>query len=240
MQYLEVRNIHKRFVTPGGRETDALQGVSFAIERGDIMCVVGHNGSGKTTLLNCIRNAFPWDSGEVVLGGRRCPHNDTNVVSVFQDVGIGVVGSMTPLENLSLVFSKDCRYIWSFPKRHYARRVHAFIEKTGLHKQFAAFEETTVSELSGGQRQQVAILMAVMRNPDILLLDEFVANLDHHVKEEILTWIKGWIRKEKVTTLMVTHDRSLAEGWGDWVLELSDGETIRCEKTETAKEAHRD
>jgi putative ABC transport system ATP-binding protein len=240
MHYLEVRDIHKRFVTPGGSEVNALQGVSFSIERGEILCVVGHNGSGKTTLLNCIRNAFPWDAGDILVEGRHCTSQFINVVSVFQDVGLGVVGSMTSLENLSLVFSKQRRFMWSFPKRRFERRVRSFLEITGLLKQFESLNETPVSELSGGQRQQVAILMAVMREPDILLLDEFVANLDFRVKEDILTWVREWIRSQKVTTLMVTHDISLAENWGDWILELSDGKPIRFERTRMTKEEHRD
>lgn len=239
MQYLEVQNLSKRFVTPGGREVDALQGVSFTIGRGDILCVVGHNGSGKTTLLHCIKSTFPCDTGNILIDGRPCTNRDINVVSVFQDVGLGVVGSMTPMENLSLVFSKDSRFMWSFPKRHFERQIHAFLEKTGLRERFASFEETPVSELSGGQRQQVAILMAVMRNPDVLLLDEFVANLDSRVKTDVLTWVKGWIRSQKVTTLMVSHDLSLAEDWGDWILELSDGKPIRFERTRRAeRECH--
>jgi len=236
MHYLEVQNLCKRFVTPGGREIDALQGVSFAIGRGDILCIVGHNGSGKSTLLHCIKNSFPCDSGRILFNGRPCTNHAIKVVSVFQDVGLGVVGSMTPMENLSLVFSNNSRFMWSFPKRHFQTQIYAFLEKAGLLERFKSFEETPVSELSGGQRQQVAILMAVMRNPDILLLDEFVANLDSRIKEDILTWVKEWIRSQKVTTLMVSHDLSLAEGWGDWILELSDGKPVRLEKTTETRE----
>jgi len=230
MHYLEVVDLYKSFVTPGGRVINALQGVSFSIERGDILCVVGHNGSGKTTLLNCIRNTFSWESGDVLLEGKRCSSKRANVVSVFQDVGLGVVGSMTLRENLSLVFSHDHRFMVSFPKSYFELGINAFLERTGFLSQFKSFNETPVSELSGGQRQQVAILMAVMRKPDILLLDEFVSNLDARVKEEMLTWVKGWIRDQKVTTLMITHDLYLAEAWGDWILELSDGKSIRFEK----------
>ena len=89
------------------------------------------------------------------------------------------------------------------------------------------FENTPVSELSGGQRQQLAIVMAMMRNPTVLLLDEFVASLDPKVKEEVLTWTKSWIKRKQVTTLMVTHDHKLAADWGDMILELTDGRVTR-------------
>ena len=231
MRYLEIQNLYKRFVTPGGREIPALQGVSFSLERGDILCILGHNGSGKTTLLNCIRNTFSYDYGSVLVTGKKTDRN-TKIVSVFQDVGLGVVGSMTPLENMSLVFSKKFPFMVSFPKKFFEKKIYDFLHKIEMYEQFKAFKDVPVSELSGGQRQQVAILMAVLRSPDILLLDEFVANLDHRIKSDILSWVKTWILSQKVTTLMVTHDRNLAESWGNWTLELSDGKVIRFEKTD--------
>ena len=236
MAYLAIDNLHKRFQTPGGREVNALCGVSLAIDRGDILCVVGHNGSGKTTLLNCLRQAFPWDEGTIQIDDKPVDGQEANVVSVFQEVGLGVVSSMTPMENLSLVFSKHPDFIRSLPKRRFEGQIHAFLEGTGLRGRFDSFTNTPVSELSGGQRQQVAIMMAVMRRPHLLLLDEFVANLDAEVRTDILTWMKDWIRDNSVTTIMVTHDIELAENWGDWLLELSDGMLIRFERIRKAEE----
>jgi len=230
MAYLEIQNIHKCFLTPGGREVDALRGVSLEIERGDILCITGNNGSGKTTLFNCLRQDFPWDEGSIMIDGKPIGNRKINVISVFQEVGLGVVGSMTPLENLSLVFSKNPRFLYSFPKRKFERKIHRFLEDTGLRERFDSFENTPVSELSGGQRQQVAIMMAVMREPHLLLLDEFVANLDPNVRTDILTWMKSWVRENEVTMLMITHDLDLAEKWGNWILELSDGESVRFER----------
>jgi putative ABC transport system ATP-binding protein len=232
MSYLEIHNLHKRFLTPGGREINALRGVSLKIERGDILCVVGRNGAGKTTLLNCIREIFPWEEGNILVEGKPLADQNVNVVSVFQEVGLGVVGSMTPMENLSLVFSKHTGFMRSLPKRRFERQIRAFLEETSLRGRFDSFDNTPVSELSGGQRQQVAILMAVMRRPHLLLLDEFVANLDAKVRTDILVWMRSWIRENNVTALMVTHDIELAMSWGHWLLELSDGELIRFERIE--------
>ena len=236
MAYLTIDKLHKRFLTPGGREVRALRGVSLEIDRGDILCVVGHNGSGKTTLLNCLRQAFPWDEGTIQIDGKSLNGQGVNTVSVFQEVGLGVVGSMTPMENLSLVFSKHPRFICSLPKRRFEGQICAFLEETGLRGRFDSFTNTPVSELSGGQRQQVAIMMAVMRRPHLLLLDEFVANLDAEVRTDILTWMKDWIRDNSVTTIMVTHDIELAENWGNWLLELSDGMLVRFERIRKAEE----
>jgi len=228
MAYLTVDNLSKTFTTPGGREIHALSDVSFSIEeRGRILSIVGHNGSGKTTLLNCIRGAFPFDHGQVIINGSLSNHG-RKVVSVFQDVSIGVVPSMTALENLALVQSgRGLGFLWSLPGRRYRQSIQEFLREADLLERFETFENTPVSELSGGQRQQLAIVMAMMREPTVLLLDEFVASLDPTVKQEILTWTKAWVRRKNVTTLMVTHDHALAEAWGDMVLELTDGRVTR-------------
>ena len=228
MAYLTINNLSKTFTTPGGRQICALSDVSFTVERGRILSIVGHNGSGKTTLLNCIRGAFPFDHGEILINGSSGGNGRKAVVSVFQDVSIGVVPSMTAVENLALVQSgHGGGFLWSLPGRRYREPIREFLREADLLERFETFESTPVSELSGGQRQQLAIVMAMMREPTVLLLDEFVASLDPVVKEEVLSWTKAWVRKKNVTTLMVTHDHALAETWGDMVLELTDGRVTR-------------
>ena len=228
MAYLTVDNLSKTFTTPGGRQICALSDVSFTVERGRILSIVGHNGSGKTTLLNCIRGAFQFDHGQIMINGSPSNNGRKAVVSVFQDVSIGVVPSMTALENLALVQSgRGGGFLWSLPGRRYRQPIREFLREADLLERFEAFESTPVSELSGGQRQQLAIVMAMMREPTVLLLDEFVASLDPIVKQEVLTWTKAWVRKRNVTTLMVTHDHALAETWGDMVMELTDGRVTR-------------
>src|SRR4051812_32831864 len=116
MPYLVVQNVSKTFTTPGGRVVHALSNLGFSLEQGEILCVVGHNGSGKSTLLNCIRRAFPLDSGHIEINGARGNGCAARVVSVFQDVSIGVVPSMTAFENLALVNAgNDPSFFWSMP-----------------------------------------------------------------------------------------------------------------------------
>ena len=119
MNGLQVRNLHKKFVTPSGREVVALDGVSFDIPPGAVLAVVGHNGSGKTTLLNCIRHDVQWDEGEISFAGTPLARARRRIVSVFQDVELGVVSSMTPAENLSLAFSHNRGFRWTLPERCY-------------------------------------------------------------------------------------------------------------------------
>jgi putative ABC transport system ATP-binding protein len=97
----------------------------------------------------------------------------------------------------------------------------------GLAERFVEFEHTLTSDLSGGQRQQLAIVMAMLRKPELLLLDEFVANLDPAVCADVLVWSKKYIKGKQITTVMVTHDHDLAECWGDYVLELHEGRIVR-------------
>ena len=236
MPYLKVNNLSKTFVTPGGREIRALHNLSFTLEKGQILSVVGSNGAGKTTLLNCLRRFFPSDEGTIEIDGQPLQTVDSCIASVFQDVGFGVVDSMTPMENLALVESTNMPFLWSFPLRRYSEKIHDFLKNANLLDRFLEFENTPVSEISGGQRQQVAIAMAMMRHPQVLLLDEFVANLDPVVRDDILVWVQDWIRANKVTTLMITHDHALAESWGDLVLELCDGERIRFSETNSSEE----
>lgn len=230
MDFLRVENLSKTFITPGGREVSALKGVEFSLPRGAILSIVGHNGSGKTTLLNCMRGVFPWEQGTILVQGKSITKKHVEVVSVFQDVGLGVVGSMTALENLSLVYSRHPSYLFTFPQHRFRSAIYAILDRAGLLDRFESFENTPLAELSGGERQRVAIVMAMLRNPRILLLDEFIANLDPKAKEDILRWTRAWIREHEITTLTVTHSEELAESWGDFVLELRDGNLIRFEK----------
>jgi putative ABC transport system ATP-binding protein len=213
--FLLAKNLGKRFTTPGGREIVALDSV------------IGHNGAGKTTLLEIIRRSILADTGVVTVDGVDIRRSDAQIVSVFQDVAVGVIPSMTALENLAFVYSRQVSYLWSIPGRQYRKRIHRYLEEANLLNRFLAFENTPVCELSGGQRQQLAIAMAMLRNPTVLLLDEFVASLDPHVRQEILVWTRNWILRNQITTVMVTHEHELAESWGDSVLELADGKVVR-------------
>ena len=223
MAYLEVKHLGKSFTSPSGHITQALKDVSFKVDRGEILSVVGHNGAGKTTLFNCIRKVVQWDEGEILIDGESINPKKIKVVSVYQDVCKGVVPTMTPLDNMSLIYSNELSYFWSFPKKRFGKRIESFANGTVLAKRFLSFRNTPVSELSGGQRQQLAIVMAMMRQPNVLLLDEFVASLDREIRDEVLQLTKKWIRQNQITTLMITHDPHLAKTWGDRLLELSDG-----------------
>ena len=208
--------------------TKALVDFNLKLEKGTILSVIGHNGSGKTTLLNCIRGTItPDDSGVILVNDKDIRRGDTRIVSVFQDVDAGIIPSMTAIENLVVALSGKLSFLWSFPCRHFKEKIYDFLKSIDMYKRFSEFEHSVVSDLSGGQRQQLAIIMAMLRKPELLLLDEFVANLDPKVSEDILGWTKQYIRESKITTIMVTHDHALAGTWGDYLLEMREGAIVR-------------
>jgi putative ABC transport system ATP-binding protein len=229
--YLRIHDLEKTFTTQAGRVNKALDHLTLELNKGGILSVIGPNGSGKTTLLNCIRNSCDYSGGIIMVNGQDIRNVTPRVVSVYQDIGEGVIGSMTALECLTLVMSENSSFLLSFPCKRYKKRLFAFLSSVGLADRFAEFEHTRVADLSGGQQQQLAIVMAMMREPELLLLDEFVANLDPKVSSEILQWTKEHIIQKGITTIMVTHNHKLAESWGDYILELNEGKNVRLTKT---------
>ncbi len=236
MKYLSIHNLDKTFTSPGGRVTQALTRISLELGKGSILSVIGHNGSGKTTLLNCIRRSCNPDRGEILINGQDVQKATPRMVSVYQDVDAGIIWSMTALECLTLVMSYEPSFMWSFPCRRYRDRIYKFLSSVGLAERFVEFEHTLASDLSGGQRQQLAIVMAMLRKPELLLLDEFVANLDPAVCADVLVWSKKYIKEKQITTVMVTHDHDLAESWSDYVLELHEGRVVRFSKAANSEE----
>ena len=227
--FLEVESLSISYPgTAGGPPIRALSEVNFSAGPGEILAIVGPNGSGKTTLLNCLRGELSPGSGSIKFDGRAARANGLKVVSVHQDPSRNVVGSMTALENLVLAQSDRPGFLAPAATSRYRSKVDAYLESSGLIGRFRCFYGTPAAHLSGGQRQQLAVVMALMRDPKFLLLDEFLASCDETVSAEILDWLGRAIRKGGgPTTLFVTHDLGMAERWADHVLELREGRVLR-------------
>jgi putative ABC transport system ATP-binding protein len=226
--FLEVESLSKSFPrTPGSPPVRALREVTFSASRSEILAIIGPNGSGKTTLLNCLRGELGPDSGMIRVDGSAARSVGLKVVSVHQDPLRNVVGSMTALENLVLAQSDRSRFLAPAATLRYRGDVEAYLKSSGLLERFRRFYNIPAAGLSGGQRQQLAVVMAMMRAPDLLLLDEFLANCDEAVSAEILDWTGAAIRQGGPTALFVTHDRDMAETWADRVLELREGRVVR-------------
>ncbi len=210
--------VSKRF--PGGK--DALRGLSFTVDDGELLFVTGHSGAGKSTLLKLIAAIERPSSGSVLVNGQNVgalkraaiPYLRRNLGLVFQDQKLLYDRSVYDNVMLPLAFSDH-------PPREAARRVRAALDKVGLLER----ERANPIQLSGGEQQRLAIARAVVNRPSILLADEPTANLDVDSAGRILDIFVAFNRVG-VSVLIATHDLALIERYGTRVLRLADGRLL--------------
>ena len=207
--------VAKRY--PGGQE--ALKGVSFSLEAGELAFITGRSGAGKSTLLKLIPAIERPTSGSVIVNGQNVgalkraavPYLRRNIGLVFQDQKLLYDRSVFDNVMLPLAFS-------GHPPREAARRARAALDKVGL----LAREKSNPIQLSGGEQQRVAIARAVVNRPALLIGDEPTANLDAESATLILDVFVGF-NQVGVTVLIATHDQALIERYGKRVLRLEGG-----------------
>jgi cell division transport system ATP-binding protein len=207
--------VAKRY--PGGQE--ALKGVSFSLEAGELAFITGRSGAGKSTLLKLIPAIERPTSGSVIVNGQNVgalkraavPYLRRNIGLVFQDQKLLYDRSVFDNVMLPLAFS-------GHPPREAARRARAALDKVGL----LAREKSNPIQLSGGEQQRVAIARAVVNRPALLIGDEPTANLDAESATLILDVFVGF-NQVGVTVLIATHDQGLIERYGKRVLRLEGG-----------------
>ena len=205
---------------PGGYE--ALSGLSFRIEQGELVFLTGHSGAGKSTLLKLIPVLERPSRGQIVLNGidlgrlssRRIPYLRRRVGMIFQDHRL--LYDRTVFENVALPL-----VIAGVPHRDLGRRVRAALDKVGLLHRETAYPIT----LSGGEQQRVGIARAVLTRPPILLADEPTGNLDPELSEEIMGLFEAFNRVG-VTVLIASHDLGLIRRLGHRYLSLAEGRLV--------------
>jgi iron complex transport system ATP-binding protein len=200
-----------------------LRGVSFRVEKGEMLGVIGPNGCGKTTLLRAISAVLPWRRGEVLLEGHRVdriPRRDLAraVALVSQDIAADF-----PFDVREIVMMGRTPYISRFgwESRHdleIAQQAMQFADVTHL-------ADRPITDLSGGERQRAFIAMALAQQPRLLLLDEPTSHLDINHQVGVLDIIRDLNAREGVTVVMVSHDLNLAAEYCDRLLMLKDGQT---------------
>ena len=227
---LDVRGISKTFNPGTINEKKALSGLSLHLDPGDFVTVIGGNGAGKSTLLNAIAGVWPVDEGRIVLDG-------TDITSlpeykrafligrVFQDPMMGTAPNMQLEENLALARRRGQRrgLRWELTKgerEEYYERLKAL--GLGLEDRLKA----KVGLLSGGQRQALTLLMASLRKPKLLLLDEHTAALDPATAKKVLELSDSIVQEDRLTTLMITHNMSDAIRHGNRLIMMNEGEII--------------
>jgi putative ABC transport system ATP-binding protein len=228
---LQLRDVRKVFARGSVDEVTALQGVNLDIYDQDFVTVIGSNGAGKSTLLNIIAGVFPPErGGRVVIKGddvtRLAQHRRAFYVGrVWQEPEMGTASKLTIEENLSLALlrgqSRGLRGAVNKQRRQMFCETLALLG-LGLEDRL----NTPVGTLSGGQRQALALVMATISKPAILLLDEHVATLDPKTAETVLQLSDMIVNREKMTTVMITHNMEIALRYGNRLIMMHQGRIV--------------
>ena len=227
---LEIKNIYKTFNAGTVNEKRALKGVNLTLEDGDFVTVIGGNGAGKSTLLNAIAGVWPVDEGEIIIDGKnvtKLPEHKraAYLVRVFQDPMNGTAATMGIEENLALALRRGQTRTLRAGIKGSEREVYKRLLATlglGLEDRLTS----KVGLLSGGQRQALTLLMATLKKPKLLLLDEHTAALDPKTAAKVLETTEMIVNRDKLTTLMITHNMKDAIVHGNRLIMMMDGNII--------------
>ena len=220
MSYIQVQNLKRRYAISKSVFVDALRGVTFDVEKGEFISVIGSSGSGKSTLLNILGGLDRKYTGSVYVDEKDIKEYDPNyyrryiVGTIFQQFYL--IPSLNVEENILLPLK--------FGKKEgidFEERLNYLLDIVGLKHRVKHFPR----ELSGGEAQRVAIARALIDSPKIVLADEPTGNLDSKTGNDILKLLKELNKKEELTILLVTHDHAIAQKT-DRIITLVDGKNV--------------
>ena len=228
---LNVKNISKTFNPGTVNAKTAISGLSFHLDKGDFVTIIGSNGAGKSTLFNAIAGSFYVDEGNIELDEKDITfvpeHKRSRTIGrLFQDPMGGTAPGMTIEENLALAFLRSSKGVGPF-SRISKKDKEEFREKLrmldmGLEDRM----KQPVGLLSGGQRQALTLLMATMVTPKLLLLDEHTAALDPGTAEKVLKLTQDIVERDHITCLMITHNMHQALELGNRTFLMADGNIV--------------
>ena len=220
MEILRVENLTKVY-GKGTTKVVALDNVSFSVEKGEFVAIVGASGSGKSTLLHLIGGVDRPTSGKVYIDGKDIYNFDADKLAIFRRRQVGLIYQfynlipiLTVEENITLPLSLDNREV---PKQD----LKELINLLGLESR----KNHLPNELSGGQQQRTSIGRALITRPAIILADEPTGNLDSKNSDEIVDLLKKSNKDYKQTIIMITHNMELAEK-ADRIIKLEDGKIV--------------
>ena len=227
---LQMNNIYKTFNVGTVNEKTALRNLSLTLEDGDFVTVIGGNGAGKSTMLNAIAGTWPVDNGSIVIDGldvTKLPEYKRAkfLGRVFQDPMTGTAATMEIEENLALAMRLgESRTLRKGIKEKERQQYREMLATLGL-----GLEDRMTSKvglLSGGQRQALTLLMATLKKPKLLLLDEHTAALDPKTAAKVLETTDMIVNRDHLTTLMITHNMKDAIAHGNRLIMMMDGRII--------------
>ena len=223
MEILKVENLTKVY-GKGENEVRALNGVSFSVEKGDFVAIIGPSGSGKSTLLHTLGGVDRPTGGKVLVNGQDVYSRSDEQIAVFRRREVGLIYQFYNLipvlnveENMSLPVLLDGRNV----NRDMLRELIRELDLVGREKHLP-------NQLSGGQQQRVSIGRALMNSPSIVLADEPTGNLDSKNSHEIVELLKRMNREYNQTLIMITHDESIALQ-ARRIIAIEDGKIVRDE-----------
>lgn len=220
MSILQVKNL-KKYYKNSEVEVRAVDDVSFEVEKGEFVAIVGASGSGKSTLLHIIGGVDNKDSGEIIVGGNNISKLKSDELAIYRRREVGIVyqfynliPTLTVEENISIPYRLDNKNV---PKE--------LMESILKYLNLSDKRNNLPNQLSGGQQQRTSIGRALINNPSILLADEPTGNLDSKSSDEIIALLKEYNTRNNQTIIMVTHNPNIANV-ADRIIEMADGKIV--------------
>ena len=223
MKILEVKNLCKTY-GKGETEVKALNNVSFSVDKGEFVAIIGPSGSGKSTLLHILGGVDIPTSGSVIINGEDISKLNETALAIFRRRQIGLIYQfynlipiLTVEENLTLPLRLDGR-------KPDERQTEYLVKTLGLENRL----DHLPNQLSGGQQQRVSIGRALINNPALMLADEPTGNLDSENSKEIVSLLRKFNKEQNQTVIIITHDERIALA-ADRIIEIEDGKIKRDE-----------
>ena len=223
MKILEVKNLCKTY-GKGETEVKALNNVSFSVDKGEFVAIIGPSGSGKSTLLHILGGVDVTTSGSVIINGEDISKLNETALAIFRRRQIGLIYQfynlipiLTVEENLTLPLRLDGR-------KPDERQTEYLVKTLGLENRL----DHLPNQLSGGQQQRVSIGRALINNPALMLADEPTGNLDSENSKEIVSLLRKFNKEQNQTVIIITHDERIALA-ADRIIEIEDGKIKRDE-----------
>lgn len=225
MEILRVENLNKTY-GKGENQVKAVDNISFSVQKGEFVAIIGASGSGKSTLLHLIGGVDRPTSGRVFIDGKDIYTLNDDNLAIFRRRQIGLIYQFYNLipvlnvaENITLPTKLDGRNVDE-------RRLNDLLKTLGLEKR----KYNLPNQLSGGQQQRVSIGRAMMNEPALMLADEPTGNLDSKASEEIISLLRLSNKKYNQTVIVITHDEKIALE-ADRIITIDDGKIIKDERT---------
>ena len=234
---LSIKNVSKKY----NNGTNALKNISFDVEKGEFISVIGPSGSGKSTLLRSINKMIDISQGSILFEDKNIENlKKTQIELVRREIGMifqsyNLVERLTVIENVlhgRLGYKSIIAGILGIYSEEEKKEAFSFLERVNMTK----YAYQKCSELSGGQKQRVGIARAIMQKPKLLLCDEPIASLDPKTAENIMDYLKTIVTELKITCIVNLHQVDIAKKYSDRIIALNKGEKIFDDKAEKLTE----